>query len=154
MENLIDQHREFLSLIDEMSNEDFSLFNEVENQDDEHQDMHLNIDDMSYEELLQLGERIGSVSIGLSKETIAIQLKTKLFSPSPIAINLEELPPEEDGENNSFLICQDNSLISFTNQVYLLIGYEEFKDQEKIGVIKCKHEYHADCIHTVTAFKE
>ncbi|KAI5411781.1 E3 ubiquitin-protein ligase MBR1 [Lathyrus oleraceus] len=129
MENLIDQHRQFLSLIDEMSNEDFSLFNEVENQNDEHQDMRLNIDDMSYEELLQLGERIGSVSTGLSKETIAIQLKTKLFSPSPVAINLEELPPEEDGENNSCLICQ-----------------EEFKDQEKIGVIKCKHEYHANCI--------
>lgn len=57
-------------------------------------------------ELLQLGERIGNVSTGLSKETIAIQLKTKLFSPSPVAINLEELPPEEDGENNSCLICQ------------------------------------------------
>lgn len=56
-------------------------------------------------ELIQLGERIGSVSTGLSEETIARQLKTKFFSPSPIVINLEELPTE-DGETNSCIICQ------------------------------------------------
>ncbi|CAI8593188.1 unnamed protein product [Vicia faba] len=133
MENLIDQHQSLISLIEEMSEEDFALFNEMENpvdqrQVDQHQDMRLNIDGMSYEELLQLGERIGSVSTGLSDETIALQLKTKYFSPSPIAINLEELPPEDE-EANSCIICQ-----------------EEFKNQEKIGVIKCEHEFHADCI--------
>ncbi|XP_058779570.1 E3 ubiquitin-protein ligase MBR1-like [Vicia villosa] len=128
VEHLIDQHQHLISLIEEMSDEDFALFNEMEHPVDQHQDMRLNIDGMSYEELIQLGERIGSVSTGLSEETIARQLKTKDFSPSPIAINLEELPPEE-GDTNSCIICQ-----------------EEFKNQEKIGVIKCEHEYHVDCI--------
>ncbi|KAL5081591.1 hypothetical protein RYX36_010012, partial [Vicia faba] len=121
MENLIDQHQSLISLIEEMSEEDFALFNEMENPVDQRQNHWL-------KELLQLGERIGSVSTGLSDETIALQLKTKYFSPSPIAINLEELPPEDE-EANSCIICQ-----------------EEFKNQEKIGVIKCEHEFHADCI--------
>ncbi|KAJ9670720.1 hypothetical protein PVL29_026944 [Vitis rotundifolia] len=37
--------------------------------------MHLDIDNMSYEELLALGERVGSVSTGLSEEVIMAKME-------------------------------------------------------------------------------
>ncbi|CAL9145374.1 unnamed protein product [Musa hybrid cultivar] len=37
---------------------------------DQHHDMRLDIDNMSYEELLALGERMGNVSTGLSEDAI------------------------------------------------------------------------------------
>jgi hypothetical protein len=43
---------------------------------------------MSYEELLALGERIGSVNTSVSEETIIAQLKTKLYTPDYPSINL------------------------------------------------------------------
>jgi len=57
------------------------------------------------QEFIALGERIGSVGIGLSKETITTQLKTKLYTPYPNGINLEELP-SNDQEIDSCTICQ------------------------------------------------
>ncbi|KAJ1423151.1 Zinc finger, RING-type [Sesbania bispinosa] len=104
-------------------------------------DMRLDIEDMSYEastqrlilyytinDLLALGERIGNVSTGLSEETITTQLKTKSYLTPAAAINVEEAA-SDDQETDSCIICQD-----------------EFKDQEKIGVLRCEHEYHADCL--------
>ncbi|KAK1426086.1 hypothetical protein QVD17_14754 [Tagetes erecta] len=49
---------------------------------DYHRDMRLDIDDMSYEELLALGERIGSVSTGLSDNLIAKCLRESTYSSS------------------------------------------------------------------------
>ncbi|KAG5119587.1 hypothetical protein JHK82_034007 [Glycine max] len=104
---------------------------------DHHNDMRLDIEDMSYEasihvgkqELLALGERIGKVNTGLSEEMITSQMKTKTYLLLPTnAINLEEAASEEQ-ENDSCIICQD-----------------EYKSQEKIGILQCGHEYHADCL--------
>ncbi|KEH38657.1 putative transcription factor C2H2 family [Medicago truncatula] len=93
------------------------LIDEDENLVDEHQDMRLDIDNMSYEELVALGERIGNVSTSLPEKTIESQLKTKLYSPY------------DSQEIDACMICQ-----------------EEFKIQEKIGILQCKHGYHVDCI--------
>nr|XP_027187349.1 probable E3 ubiquitin-protein ligase ZFP1 [Cicer arietinum] len=106
----------------------FALIDEEENLVDQYQDMRLDIDNMSYEELLALGERIGNVNTNLSMETIATHLMTKSYSPKPITINLEELPPD-DQEDDACIICQD-----------------EFKKEEKIGILQCEHEYHVECI--------
>ncbi|KAL6560222.1 hypothetical protein OROHE_006229 [Orobanche hederae] len=46
---------------------------------DRHRDMRLDVDNMSYEELLALEERIGSVCTGLSEETILSHLKQRKF---------------------------------------------------------------------------
>ncbi|KAL6339062.1 hypothetical protein AAG906_024213 [Vitis piasezkii] len=46
----------------------FGVICQPEDEDDEDDEMHLDIDSMSYEELLALGEHIGSVSTGLSEE--------------------------------------------------------------------------------------
>ncbi|KAK2368063.1 RING-type E3 ubiquitin transferase [Trifolium repens] len=96
---------------------------------DPHRDLRLDIDGMSYEELLALGERIGKVNTGASDEIITSQLKTKLYIPySPSMIDLNELPPDDE-EIDTCMICQD-----------------AYKYQENIGTIQCGHEFHVDCI--------
>ncbi|KAK9041604.1 hypothetical protein V6N11_016696 [Hibiscus sabdariffa] len=104
------------------------FYEEVGNFVDHHRDMRLDIEDMSYEELLALGERIGSVNTGLSEETITNKLKTRTFSTFVANINLEEVAPI-DQEPGSCIICQ-----------------EDYKNQEKIGTLDCGHEYHAGCL--------
>ncbi|TYJ01666.1 hypothetical protein E1A91_A13G170000v1 [Gossypium mustelinum] len=103
-------------------------FYEVGNFIDHHRDMRLDIEDMSYEELLALGERIGNVNTGLSEETITSKLKTRSYSTFATTINLEEAAPI-DQEPDSCIVCQ-----------------EDYKNQEKIGTLDCGHEYHAGCL--------
>ncbi|KAF8411006.1 hypothetical protein HHK36_003545 [Tetracentron sinense] len=107
---------------------DFPGSYEVGNLVDHHRDLRLDVEHMSYEELLALEERIGNVNTGFSEETIIRQLKTKTYvSPAP-HFNLEE-SAAIDEETDICIICQI-----------------EYKNQEKIGMLKCGHEYHADCI--------
>ncbi|KAE8665208.1 RING/U-box superfamily protein, putative isoform 2 [Hibiscus syriacus] len=86
---------------------------------DRHRDMRLDVDNMSYEELLALEERIGNVSTGLSEETILNRLKRRRHSGAPGA-QLEAEP---------CCVCQ-----------------EEYNDGEDLGTLECGHDFHADCI--------
>ncbi|XVE50162.1 hypothetical protein DITRI_Ditri01bG0140000 [Diplodiscus trichospermus] len=104
------------------------FYEEVGNFIDHHRDMRLDIEDMSYEELLALGERIGNVNTGLSEETIMSKLKTRTYSTFATNINLEEEAPINQ-ESDSCIICQ-----------------EDYKNQEKIGTLDCGHEYHVGCL--------
>ncbi|KAH1083980.1 hypothetical protein J1N35_023741 [Gossypium stocksii] len=104
------------------------FYDEPGNLIDHHRDMRLDIEDMSYEELLALGERIGKVNTGLSEETIRSKLKTRTYSIFVTNINLEEVAPM-DQEPESCIICQ-----------------EDYKNQEEIGTLDCGHEYHAGCL--------
>ncbi|ESW18472.1 hypothetical protein PHAVU_006G043800 [Phaseolus vulgaris] len=90
----------------------------------QHSDIQLDIDDMSYEELLILSEQIGSVERGLSEEIIARQMLTKTY----LLPNKEGSASEEE-EIDLCIICQD-----------------EYKNKEEIGILQCGHEYHADCV--------
>ncbi|KAK9937946.1 hypothetical protein M0R45_014710 [Rubus argutus] len=101
---------------------------EFGNFSDQHRDMRLDIEDMSYEELLALGEQIGHVNTGLSEDSISKQLKTRSYLSSGTIINLEEAGCPEK-EVDFCIICQDF-----------------YKNQEKIGTLHCGHEYHADCL--------
>lgn len=101
---------------------------DVESFTDHHRDMRLDIDDMSYEELLALSERIGTVNTGLTEEDIRCCLKTRQYNVAVATINLEELP-SIDQNNDSCIICQD-----------------EYEDNEKLGTLDCGHEYHVDCL--------
>ncbi|BAT89501.1 E3 ubiquitin-protein [Vigna angularis] len=106
---------------DDMSYETFSNVQEPSSLGDPHNDIRLDIDDMSYEELLELGERINDNSErGLSEDIIVRQMQTKSC-----------LLPEnfKDQEIDICIICQD-----------------EYKNKEEIGILQCGHEYHADCI--------
>ncbi|KAK1424071.1 hypothetical protein QVD17_19383 [Tagetes erecta] len=91
---------------------------------DHHRDMRLDIDHMSYEELLALGEQIGNVGSGLSEDFILGRLKTRIFTFS----NLEDVSTVDQ----SVYICT--------------ICQMEYNDQEQIGMLDCSHEYHVECI--------
>ncbi|KAJ6391186.1 hypothetical protein OIU77_025217 [Salix suchowensis] len=86
---------------------------------DRHRDMRLDVDNMSYEELLALEERIGNVSTGLSEETIANNLKQQKYSVA-VGAKVEAEP---------CCICQ-----------------EEYNDGEDLGTLDCGHDFHAVCV--------
>lgn len=74
-----------------------------------------NVDNMSYEELLALEERMGNVNKGLTQETIN-KIPTEKFSRYKFI-------------DDKCIICQ-----------------YEFKSNEKVKVLPCKHCFHPDCI--------
>ncbi|KAK4766306.1 hypothetical protein SAY87_007948 [Trapa incisa] len=86
---------------------------------DQHRDLRLDIDNMSYEELLALGERIGSVNTGLSEDSISKCLKETTYCP------LDQMQKEE-----TCVIC-----------------LEAYKEKDDVGTLKnCSHGYHVNCI--------
>ncbi|KAK3030261.1 hypothetical protein RJ639_039844 [Escallonia herrerae] len=109
---------------------EFSNYHGVGNPIDHHRDMRLDIDHMSYEELLALGEQIGTVGSGLSEEIILSHLKTRKYVSSTSSSQPEDAV-STDQELNFCVICQ-----------------ADYKDQEKIGILDCGHEYHVDCTKT------
>lgn len=87
---------------------------------DEHRDMRLDIDNMSYEELLALEERIGNVSTGLTEEKIVALLKQKKYL---------SVVREDQAEVEPCCVCQ-----------------EVYNDGEDMGTLDCGHDFHAKCI--------
>uniref|UniRef100_A0A3Q7FFI6 RING-type domain-containing protein n=1 Tax=Solanum lycopersicum TaxID=4081 RepID=A0A3Q7FFI6_SOLLC len=76
-------------------------------------------DELSYEELIALGDVVGTESRGLSADTIAslpsVNYKTQTAS---------------EGTTDSCVICR--------------LDYE---DGEKLTVLSCKHTYHSECLN-------
>ncbi|CBI19496.3 unnamed protein product, partial [Vitis vinifera] len=99
---------------------DQSVFFGVADIHDRHRDMRLDVDNMSYEELLALEERIGDVCTGLSEETILKQLKQRKYWSVARGAEVEVEP---------CCICQ-----------------EEYGDGEDIGTLECGHDFHYGCI--------
>lgn len=94
---------------------------------DQYRDMRLDVDNMSYEELLDLGERIGSVSTGLSEEMIAKCLTKTLYDHAS----------DHSDEEGTCIIC-----------------LEGYKIKEEVGtVMNCGHDYHVGCIKKWLALK-
>ncbi|KAK3038425.1 hypothetical protein RJ639_030591 [Escallonia herrerae] len=86
---------------------------------DHHREMRLDVDDMSYEELLALGERIGNVSTGLSEDLISKCLMKSIYCSS-----------DQIQEDGSCVIC-----------------LEEYKNMDDVGMLKaCRHDFHVGCI--------
>ncbi|KAL2457762.1 E3 ubiquitin-protein ligase [Forsythia ovata] len=102
--------------------EDYMLFdpfiNGVAEMHDRHRDMRLDVDNMSYEELLALEERIGNVSTGLSEEKILGFMDQRKYEPFESSPNLEPC-----------CICQ-----------------EDYIAGDNIGILDCRHEFHTKCI--------
>lgn len=97
---------------------DQSVFYGIADIHDRHRDMRLDIDNMSYEELLALEERIGNVSTGLTEETISKHLKQKQYVVHT---------GQPDAE--PCCVCQ-----------------EEYKDGDNLGTLECGHDFHHGCI--------
>nr|GMD89142.1 probable E3 ubiquitin-protein ligase RHG1A [Ipomoea batatas] len=87
---------------------------------DRHRDMRLDVDNMSYEELLALEERIGNVCTGLSEEAITSRLKQHKYA---------SMKTEESMEREPCCVCQ-----------------EEYNDGDDLGALDCGHEFHNECI--------
>ncbi|TVU17375.1 hypothetical protein EJB05_33406 [Eragrostis curvula] len=97
------------------------VIHESREANDPHWDMRLDIDDMSYEELLALEERIGNVNTGLADEKISgCVMEVACCSSSRL---------QDDKDNTSCVIC-----------------LEEYKLKDFLGSLKCGHDFHADCI--------
>ncbi|KAL3655290.1 hypothetical protein CASFOL_001076 [Castilleja foliolosa] len=87
---------------------------------DRHRDMRLDVDNMSYEELLALEERIGNVCTGLTEENILSGLKQWIFVDNKVEDHVETEPCS---------ICR-----------------EEYNDGEDLGTLECGHDFHKECI--------
>ncbi|XP_027768198.1 probable E3 ubiquitin-protein ligase ZFP1 [Solanum pennellii] len=107
---------------------DIPGYHEVRDSVDQHREMRMDVDHMSYEELLALGEQIGTAKTGLSEEVIVGHLKTRSFSSAEIPCNLENAACL-DHKTDFCVICQS-----------------DYKDQENVGTLDCGHEYHAECV--------
>ncbi|XP_054800814.1 probable E3 ubiquitin-protein ligase ZFP1 isoform X2 [Prosopis cineraria] len=93
---------------------------------DQHRDMRMDIDNMSYEELLALGERIGHVSTGLSEDLISKCMTETIYCSS-----------EQSQEEGTCVIC-----------------LEEYKNMDDVGTLKtCRHDYHVSCIRKWLSMK-
>ncbi|KAF8727456.1 hypothetical protein HU200_019064 [Digitaria exilis] len=89
---------------------------------DQYQDWRLDVDNMTYEELLDLEDRIGYVSTGLHEDEITRSLRMVKYS----AFNPKHFSTEMDKRCS---ICQ-----------------EEFEANEETGKLSCGHSYHVHCI--------
>ncbi|XP_061343173.1 probable E3 ubiquitin-protein ligase RHG1A isoform X2 [Gastrolobium bilobum] len=98
---------------------DQTVFSGMADIHDRHRDMRLDVDNMSYEELLALEERIGNVSTGLSEETVLKLLKQKKYS----------IETESQLDAEPCCVCQEN-----------------YGDGDDIGTLDCGHDYHSNCI--------
>ncbi|WCJ17708.1 RING/U-box superfamily protein [Euphorbia peplus] len=87
---------------------------------DRHRDMRLDVDNMSYEELLALEERIGDVSTGLSEGIIMKSMKQQKYFSMTTEYPLEMEPCS---------VCQ-----------------EEYVDGDDLGKLECGHDFHTKCI--------
>lgn len=87
---------------------------------DRHRDMRLDVDNMSYEELLALEERIGDVSTGLSEEAIVKMMKQRKYV---------SMTTESPAYLEPCCICQ-----------------EEYVDGDELGMLDCGHDFHTNCI--------
>ncbi|KAL6845320.1 hypothetical protein ACP4OV_024815 [Aristida adscensionis] len=106
---------------------DFSRLYEVSNVVDEHRDMRLDIDSMTYEELLALEEQIGDVNTGLTKSHIVDKLRTSLYVPGMSSMSNQSSRSSQ--ENDACIICQ-----------------EEYQLKDCIGTLDCGHRFHAECV--------
>ncbi|VFQ68371.1 unnamed protein product [Cuscuta campestris] len=105
--------------------EDFAMFDQfvsgVAQLHDSHRDMRLDVDHMSYEELLALEERIGNVSTGLNEETIFRSMKRQKY----VSLFGQGLSPNLE----PCCICQ-----------------EAYATADDIGTLQCGHQFHTNCI--------
>ncbi|TKY74636.1 E3 ubiquitin-protein ligase HIP1 [Spatholobus suberectus] len=96
---------------------------------DPHRDMRLDIDNMSYEQLLALEERMGTVSTALTEEALSECLKISFYQSSPSDSAAESCNQDKDDSDTKCIICQ-----------------EEYVVADEVGSLQCEHMYHVVCI--------
>ncbi|XP_065000751.1 uncharacterized protein LOC135634303 [Musa acuminata AAA Group] len=92
---------------------------------DQYRDMRMDIDNMSYEDLLALEEKMGTVSTALTEEALSRCLKRSPYMSASLISGISG----RDEDEVKCSICQ-----------------EEFVMEDEVGELVCKHTYHAACI--------
>ncbi|XP_058180438.1 E3 ubiquitin-protein ligase MBR2-like isoform X2 [Rhododendron vialii] len=90
-----------------------------EEEPDVYDNLRLDVDNMSYEDLLALEDHIGHVGTGLTEETVLGALRRVTYQSMRLGTPAEEI----------CVICQEN-----------------FADCEELGDLDCGHKYHFDCL--------
>ncbi|KAL2934198.1 E3 ubiquitin-protein ligase MBR1 [Bienertia sinuspersici] len=93
---------------------------------DRYRDWRLDVDNMTYEELLELGDRIGHVSTGLGEDQIGRCLRKAKLSVLHEMPSQPHISAEIEGKCS---ICQ-----------------EEYEAEEEVAKLECEHAYHLQCI--------
>lgn len=93
---------------------------------DQHGGMRLDIDNMSYEELLALEEKMGTVCIALTEEELLNCVKRSRYVPAHVVSGIVG----HDDDDAKCSICQ-----------------EEYAVGDEVGKLGCKHQYHVKCIY-------
>ncbi|CAL0322244.1 unnamed protein product [Lupinus luteus] len=97
------------------------LMGERYNSIDQFGDWRLDIDNMSYEQLLELGEKIGYVNTGLKEDEMGLNIKKINLTISNVT--------SKNQIDKKCTICQ-----------------EEYEGGEELGRLNCEHSYHFQCI--------
>ncbi|OAY50408.1 uncharacterized protein LOC110614318 [Manihot esculenta] len=98
---------------------------------DQFSEWRLDIDDMSYEQLLELSESIGYVSTGLKEDEISRCIrKMKLSITNDLSSHLPTTPDKKCS------ICQ-----------------EDYETDDELGKLECGHGFHIQCIKQWLAHK-
>ncbi|KAI0524668.1 hypothetical protein KFK09_004048 [Dendrobium nobile] len=88
---------------------------------DRHSDWRLDVDNMTYEDLLELGDKIGYVSTGLREEEIA----SSIIKVKPLNFDIRISTEKE----RKCSVCQ-----------------EEYEMDDEVGKLGCEHRFHIECI--------
>lgn len=95
---------------------------------DQHREMRLDIDNMSYEELLALEEKMGTVSTALTEEALSKCLERSIYHTLPTEPGTMDCAG--DGDDVKCSICQEEYIVG-----------------DEVGKLQCEHGYHVACIH-------
>eukprot|EP00256_Glycine_max_P038967 XP_006587489.1 E3 ubiquitin ligase BIG BROTHER-related isoform X2 [Glycine max] len=91
------------------------------NSHDQFRDWRLDVDNMSYEQLLELGERIGYVNTGLKEDEMGL--------------NIRKVKPSSSNDTSKHQLDKKCSVCQ-----------EEYESDDELGRLKCDHSYHFQCI--------
>ncbi|KAG9133877.1 hypothetical protein Leryth_004601 [Lithospermum erythrorhizon] len=108
---------------DGMAMLEVAAYHEIADSADQHRDLRLDIDHMSYEELLALGEQIGSVTTGMSEEEVSKHLKTRSFLSSATVSDRDEASSAKDFD--FCVVCQ------------CLLGCSKENRHESVVILPC-----------------
>ncbi|CAO2836978.1 unnamed protein product [Amaranthus hypochondriacus] len=114
--NDFDSNFESQEFYDEL---EFAEDNEEDNYSDEFEEDEIDPDEMSYEELIALGEVVGEESRGLSTQEIDSSLSSYVHK-----------------------IVRSKTIID-----RCVICQIEYEEGEHLAALHCQHPYHSDCIH-------
>ncbi|KAK7358189.1 hypothetical protein VNO77_00113 [Canavalia gladiata] len=98
------------------------------NSHDQFRDWRLDVDNMSYEQLLELGERIGYVNTGLKDDEMGQ--------------NIRKIKPQFSDDAPKHHVDKKCSICQ-----------EEYEADDEVGKLNCEHSYHFQCIKQWVAHK-